>query len=67
MATKKKDICYERAVYADIGKENLATLTVKLPAKIRQHWQIEARKRNRSLSLIIMELLSKELGTPTDL
>lgn len=67
MATKKKKTGYERADYGDIDKENLATLTVKLPAKLRQHWQVEAKKKNKSLSLIIIELLSKELGTPTDL
>ncbi len=55
---------YERADYGRIGKENLATLTVKLPRELRQFWQIEARRRNQSLSFIITQLLEKELGKP---
>jgi len=66
MAIKKKTTSYERADYGNIGKENLVTLTVKLPAELRQHWQVEAKKKNKSLSLIITELLTKELGKPTD-
>lgn len=55
---------YERADYGGIGKENLSTLTVKLPRELRQYWQLEAKKRNQSLSVIITSLLSKELGRP---
>ena len=62
----KKNTNYERADYGGVGTENLVTLTVKLPNNIRQHWQIEAKKRNQSLSFIITELLKKELGSPPD-
>jgi hypothetical protein len=55
---------YERVDYGGIGKENLVTLTVKLPDELRRYWQIEAKKRNQSLALIITEALKKELGTP---
>ncbi len=64
MKTKKQSANYERADYGGIGKANLVTLTVKLPRELRQFWQIEAKKRNQSLSVIITQLLSKELGKP---
>jgi hypothetical protein len=57
---------YERADYGRIGKENLSTLTVKLPREIRQFWQIECKKRNQSLSFLITQLLTKELGKPEE-
>jgi hypothetical protein len=55
---------YERADYGRIGKENLSTMTVKLPRELRQFWQIECKKRNQSLSYLITQLLEKELGKP---
>ncbi len=67
MKTKTKPAAnenYQRADYGGIGKENLVTLSVKLPRELRHHWQVEAKKRNQSLSVIITNLLSKELGKP---
>jgi hypothetical protein len=55
---------YERADYGRVGKENLSTMTVKLPRELRQYWQIECKKRNQSLSFLITQLLTKELGKP---
>lgn len=62
----KKHINYERADYSGVEKEDLVTMTVKLPSELRQHWQIESKKRHKSLSLIITEALKKELGIPGD-
>lgn len=58
---KTKSDNYGRAEY---GGAELSSLTVKVPRELRQHWQLEARKRNQSLSFIITELLAKELGKP---
>jgi hypothetical protein len=57
---------YERADYGRIGKENLSTLTVKLPRELRQFWQIQCKIRNQSLSFLITQLLEKELGKPEE-
>ncbi len=54
---------FQRASYPD-QTETFATITVKL-LKFRQlHYSIEAKKLNKSLSLIIIELLDKKLGEP---
>lgn len=65
--TTKNGSNYERADYGRIGKENLSTLTVKLPRELRQYWQIECKKRNQSLSYLITQLLEKELGKPEEI
>lgn len=57
---------YQRADYGGIGKDNLTTLTAKVPRELRQHWQLQAKKRNQSLSFIITTLLIKELGKPSE-
>jgi predicted CopG family antitoxin len=54
---------FQRASYPD-QNETMATITVKLPKYIQLHFSIEAKKLNKSLSLIIIELLSKKLGEP---
>lgn len=57
---------YERADYGGVGRDALATLTVKLPRKLRHHWQIEAKKLNVSLSFLIVEAMKTRLGEPKE-
>jgi hypothetical protein len=56
---------YERADYGGVGRENLSTLTVKLPWELRQYWGIKAKKLNTSLSFLIVEAMKAQLGKPT--
>ena len=47
-----------------IEEEPAVSLTVKVPLAYRQHWQIEAKKRRTSVTSLVVEALSKELGLP---
>lgn len=40
------------------------SLTIKVPKNYRQHWQIEAKRRDTNVTKIIIDSLSKELGLP---
>ena len=44
--------------------EPAVSLTIKVPLSYRQHWQIEAKKRRTSVTSLVVEALSKELGLP---
>ena len=45
-------------------QEKLVSLTIKVPESLRQHWQIEAKRRRTSVTKLITEYLSQELGKP---
>lgn len=40
------------------------SLTIKVPLAYRQHWQIEAKRRNTSVTSLIVEALQEKLGLP---
>lgn len=40
------------------------SLTIKVPLSYRQHWQIEAKRRNTSVTSLIVEALQEKLGLP---
>jgi hypothetical protein len=42
----------------------LVSLTIKVPKSVRQHWQIETRKANTTVTTEVIEYLSKRFGTP---
>lgn len=56
----------QNAVSTDLQKEQdkLVSLTIKVPEDLRQHWQIEAKRRRVSVTRLIVDYLSRELGTP---
>jgi hypothetical protein len=56
---------FERASYPN-ENQTMATITIKLPKFMQLHYSVEAKKLNKSLSLIIIELLSKKLGEPVE-
>lgn len=43
---------------------NPVSLTIKVPLAYRQHWQIEAKRRNTSVTSLITEALREKLGLP---
>lgn len=52
-----------------VGTENRldaspVSLTIKVPLVYRQHWQIEAKRRNTSVTSLIVEALQEKLGLP---
>lgn len=40
------------------------SLTIKVPLAYRQHWQIEAKRRNTSVTSLIVQALEEKLGLP---
>jgi predicted HicB family RNase H-like nuclease len=56
----------QNAVSTDLQKEQdkLVSLTIKVPEDLRQHWQIEAKRRRVSVTRLIVDYLSSELGVP---
>jgi hypothetical protein len=42
----------------------LVSLTIKVPKSVRQHWQIETRKANTTVTTEVIEFLSKRFGKP---
>lgn len=42
------------------------SLTIKVPLAYRQHWQIEAKKRSTTVTSLIVEALTGELGLPKE-
>ena len=52
------------AVVPPAEDEPAVSLTIKVPLSYRQHWQIEAKKRRTSVTSLVVEALSKELGLP---
>lgn len=40
------------------------SLTIKVPLAYRRHWQIEAKRRNTSVTSLIVEALQDKLGLP---
>ena len=49
-----------------LGKADdpLVSLTIKVPKSVRQHWQIETRKANTTVTTEVIEYLSKRFGKP---
>jgi predicted HicB family RNase H-like nuclease len=54
------------AVITEIQMEDdkLVSLTIKVSENLRQHWQIEAKRRRTSVTQIIIQHLKSELGEP---
>ena len=53
------------AVNTDIQLEQAAvSLTIKVPLAYRRHWQIEAKRRNTTVTTLIVEALQEKLGLP---
>ena len=53
-----------KAVTPAPEQEPSVSLTIKVPRSYRQHWQIEAKKRDTSVTSLIVEALMEELGLP---
>lgn len=51
-------------VSKSVEKKDIVSLTVKVDRQLRQHWQIEAKKRGTTVSQIVVEALIGELGVP---
>lgn len=45
--------------------EKMVSLTIKVPASHRQHWQIEAKKQNTNVTRKIIEALTNDFGLPS--
>lgn len=67
------DTSSSKAVDTEIGKtvnEEVqqdvppVSLTIKVPRAYRQHWQIEAKRRNTTVTTLIVEALEEKLGLP---
>lgn len=55
------------AVIPDVQQpeEPSVSLTIKVPLSYRQHWQVEAKRRGTSVTSLIVEALTQELGLPS--
>ena len=56
-----------KSVNTEIQKSvsmDTVSLTIKVPKSYRQHWQIEAKKQDTTVTKLIVELLGKNLGLP---
>lgn len=47
-----------------VSMELPVSLTIKVPRAYRQHWQIEAKRRDTSVTSLIVEALQEKLGLP---
>ena len=47
-----------------VNTEDQVSLTIKVPRALRQHWQIEAKKRGTSVTALIVDYFTEELGLP---
>jgi hypothetical protein len=45
-------------------KDPLVSLTIKVPRSLRQHWQIETKKANTTVTSEIIKCLSDKFGKP---
>ena len=55
------------AVNVEVHKSvdtDIVSLTIKVPKSYRQHWQIEAKKQDTTVTKLIIESLGKSLGLP---
>lgn len=46
------------------ANDTLVNLTIKVPLTYRRHWQIEAKRLDRSVTSLIMDALQEKLGLP---
>ena len=56
-----------KSVNMEVGKSvnaNIVSLTIKVPKSYRQHWQIEAKKQDTTVTKLIIEYLGESLGLP---
>lgn len=44
--------------------DEFVSVTIKVPKSLRQHWQVEAKKRDVTVSKLVVDFLSQTLGTP---
>ncbi len=44
--------------------QNVVSLTIKVPLAYRRHWQIEAKRRNTTVTSLVVEALGERLGLP---
>ncbi len=42
----------------------LVSLTIKVPKSVRQHWQVETRKANTTVTTEVIKFLSDKFGKP---
>ncbi len=49
-----------------LPKEEEVNLSIKVPKRLRRHWVSEAKKRDTSLTAIIIASLKEKLGEPQD-
>lgn len=49
-----------------VSMEEQVSLTIKVPKSHRQHWQIESKRRETSVTALIVEYLTEELGLPEE-
>lgn len=47
-----------------VSTEDQVSLTIKVPRSHRQHWQVEAKKRGTSVTALIVDYFTEELGLP---
>jgi hypothetical protein len=57
------------AVNADLqpledANDPLVSLTIKVPRSLRQHWQIETKKANTTVTSEVIKCLSDKFGKP---
>ena len=50
-----------------IEREEEVNLSIKVPKRLRRHWVAEAKRRDSSLTAIIIGYLKEELGEPSGL
>ena len=64
-SSKKVDVESGNAVLTALPSEaESVSLTIKVPLSYRRHWQIEAKRRNTSVTSLIVEALREKLGLP---
>jgi hypothetical protein len=44
--------------------DELVSVTIKVPRSLRQHWQIESKRRGITVTQLVVDFLSNTLGTP---
>lgn len=48
------------------GDDDLTSMTIKVPDRIRRHWIGKAKMQGTDVSKMVVEHLTKKLGLPED-
>ena len=59
-----KQQAVKEEVQNSVSTEDQVSLTIKVPRSLRQHWQVEAKKRGTSVTALIVDYFTEELGLP---